>query len=218
MMKKILVLFAVMFSSFLVAASSSIDFRAALEWSYDTNSFSSPLPSGYDTASYPNGGEFLKRQNLGLHLSSDIFFTTSSRTGLSLFTSFSFPYHSASLIPIEGENGWEYEEKDSTNEQKTSFFLGFGPVFRYQTGRVEILLPIRLSIGSYDWFESGIIVGVSIEPSVNVFLNDDFFLSFAAVYDAHLMKFLFSLREIYDDGYIMLTAGAYCGIGVRFGG
>ena len=33
MMKKILVLFAVMFSSFLVAASSSIDFRAALEWS-----------------------------------------------------------------------------------------------------------------------------------------------------------------------------------------
>ena len=67
-------------------------------------------------------------------------------------------------------------------------------------------------------FESGIIVGVSIEPSVNVFLNDDFFLSFAAVYDAHLMKFLFSLREIYDDGYIMLTAGAYCGIGVRFGG
>ena len=199
--------------------ASTCDFRGSLEWSYDTNAFSDPLPEGYSLDSgYPNGGEFLKRQNIGLHLSSDIYFVDESRIGLSSFLSFRFPYSSLSIIP-EGEGyDWEYREENSLSRQHVSLFCGLGPVFRFSAGPVDILLPIRLSLGSYDWFTSGIVVGVSIEPGINISVTDTVFLSFAFTYDAHLMKFFFSTREVYDQGYIMLTAGAYAGVGFRFGG
>ena len=203
--------------SIALSAGASLDLRSSFEWSYDTNSFSSPLPSDYSTQGYPNGGEFLKRQNLGINLGLDVYFADSSRVGLSVFTSFRFPYHAESIIPVDGENGWVYESEDSTERQHTGFFFGAGPVFCYHTERMDLLLPIRLSIGSYDWFTSGIVVGVSIEPGVSVFLTEDFFLTFSMTYDAHLMKFLFSLREVYDSGYIMLTAGASIGGGIRLG-
>lgn len=200
-------------------AATAFDLRLAGEWSYDTNAFSSPLPTGYDlNDGFPNGGEFLKRMNLGLHLSADVYFSEDSRWGLSSFISFRFPYQARSTIPDGVGTDWEYRTEDSLSRQDTSFFCGLGPVFRYRRGGVEILLPIRFSLGSYDWFSTGIVAGVSIEPGVNVFLTDDFFLSFAASYDAHLMKFLFSLRKVYDPGYIMLTAGLYAGAGFRFGG
>ena len=214
-----LVLSLVMLLVLSALSAATYDLRAALEWSYDTNAFSSPLPDGYSLDSdYPNGGEFIKRQNIGLNISSDIYFIDDSRIGLSTALTLRFPYNSLSIIP-EGEGyDWEYREENSLGRQHISLSCGIGPVFRFQTGIVDIILPVRVSFGSYDWFTSGLVVGVSIEPGVNIEISDSLFLSFALTYDAHLMKFLFSMRNVYDQGYIMLTAGAYAGLGFRFGG
>ncbi len=219
MIRKLVVLLSMFLLSLPLFSGVESYLRLAAEWSYDTNAFSSPLPTGFSLDSYfPNGGEFLKRQNIGFSISSDTYFVDESRVGLSLSFAFRAPYHSVSIIPEGSGYDWIYREEDSTDRQHSSLFAGIGPVFRYSFGSVELSLPIRLSLGSYDFFSSGFIAGVSIEPGVNVFLGDDIFLSFSLVYDAHLMKFFFSLDRIYDPGYIMLTAGVSLGAGFRFGG
>ena len=218
-MRKIALLFVSVFLLLPLTASPSLDLRAGALWSYDTNVFSSPLPTGYNAdGDFPNGGEFLKRHNVGVHLGADIFSGNESRFGLSTALALSFPVSSVSIVP-EGEgNDWSYVKSDSLEEQHASLFLSIGPVFRYSFGSVEIVFPIRLSVGSYDWFTTGFVFGVAIEPGVNIFVDDDFFITFSAIYDAHMMKFLYSVSEIYDAGYIMLTAGFYAGCGIRIGG
>ncbi len=218
MMRKVLSAMLILLASAVLPAVS-FDLRGGLEWSYDTNAFSDPLPLGYDPAEgFPNGGEFIRRMNIGMHASADIYFEEDSRFGLSTFLTLRFPYFSQSVLPDGSGYDWEYRTEDSLSRQHTSLFCGIGPVFRYSTGRVDILLPIRFSIGSYDWFTSGVVMGVSIEPGINVFLTDDVFLSFALTYDAHLVKLFLSMNQVYDPGYIMLTCGAYAGAGFRFGG
>ncbi len=218
MMKRLVVLL----SALLLAASlpaAVLDLGGAIEWAYDTNAFSAPLPVGYPLDSgYPNGGEFLKRHSIGLQVDLNAYGDAESRIGFSSSISLRFPVSSRSIIP-EGEGyDWEYREENSLYRQHMSLFIGAGPVFRFAAGGVDILLPIRFSLGSYDWFTSGVVVGAMIEPGLSIHLSDSAYLSFALIYDAHLMKFYYSMNQIYDPGYIMLTAGARIGAGFRFGG
>ena len=98
-------------------------------------------------------------------------------------------------------------------------FLGIGPVFRYRLGIVDIGFSLRASLGSYDYFKTGLVFGVEAEPFVNIALTDYMYLSLGMKYDAHLIKFLdFTSSSIYEDGFIMMTAGGIVGIGFRFGG
>ena len=219
MRKRFLLLLLFIFLSVSMSAAVSTDVRGTLGWTYDTNAFSNPLPQGYPIDSgYPNGGEFLQRHNQNIGCTADLIFTSDSRIGLSIFANLGIPVHSRSIIP-EGEGyDWDYVVYDSLSSQDLSLFLGVGPLFRYNIGQVELLLPVRFSVGSYDWFTTGFVVGVVIEPTFQVFVTDDVFISFSMLYDAHLMKLFYSTSQVYDYGYIMLTAGVTLGAGFRFGG
>lgn len=218
MMRRFILASLLLVYVFSLHAAPEISLVPSVGWTYDTNVFSDPLPTGYEEGAHPAGGEFLKRQNIALSLSSDFFFVSGSRFGLSLAVYSGFPYHSTSIIPEGNGYDWEYAVRDSLKSQHVSFFISCGPVFRYSFGSASLSLPIRFSVGSYDWFTSGVVIGVHLQPTVEIDLSERMFLSFSLAYDAHLMKFLFSMRQAYAPGYIMLTAGAYCGVGFRFGG
>ena len=216
-MKRVFV-FIQLFLVFSTVLSASVvtDIKGTMGWTYDTNAFSNPLPQGYPISSgYPNGGEFLQRQNINLGYTADLLFDSSSRVGLSVAMNLGIPFFSKSIVPVGEGYDWEYVVYDSLGKQNVSLYLSAGPSFRFNTGAVDLILPVRMSIGSYDWFTTGIVVGVSIEPEVIVFITDDIFLSFSLSYDAHLMKFFVSMTQVYDPGYIMLTTGAAVGAGVR---
>ena len=84
---------------------------------------------------------------------------------------------------------------------------------------VDIGFSLRASLGSYDYFKTGLVFGIEAEPFVNIALTDYMYLSLGMKYDAHLIKFLdFTSSSIYEDGFIMMTAGGIVGIGFRFGG
>ena len=100
MIRKLVVLLSMFLLSLPLFSGVESYLRLAAEWSYDTNAFSSPLPTGFSLDSdFPNGGEFLKRQNIGFSISSDTYFVDESRVGLSLSFAFRAPYHSVSIIP-----------------------------------------------------------------------------------------------------------------------
>ena len=108
---------------------------------------------------------------------------------------------------------------DSLSSQRIGIFLGIGPVFRGRFGIVDIGLTLRASLGSYDYFVSGLIFGIEAEPFINVNVTEHFYISLGMKYDAHLMKFLNAeSSNIYEDGFIMMTAGCFVGLGTRFGG
>ena len=188
--------------------------RVAAEGSYLTNAFSDPLPVNA-SESYLEDIEFIKRWNVSPSLSFDTFFHDSDPVGLSFSSVFRFPVSSETIV----HDGTSYVSHDSLSSQKVGIFLGLGPVFRGRFGLVDIGLSLRVSLGSYDYFTSGIVLGIEAEPFVNVNVTENLYISLGLKYDAHMMKFLDAeSSSIYEDGFIMMTAGCFAGIGVRFGG
>lgn len=191
----------------------------SLGWSYDTNVFSSPLPTGYDPADdYPNGGKYIKRHNLSLGIDYDLYFTEESKVGLSWSAVFGLPLKVVTITPSLVDNELVHTYADETKNSMWSFCTGFGPVFRFSWDIFTLSLPIRCSIGTYDWFTTGIAIGLNISPSLRVGINDTIAISASLTYDAHLMKFLFGDSHVYDAGYIMLNMGASVGCVFSFGG
>lgn len=216
MKKIILILLILSISLSLSATTMYLKFNG--EYSYDTNVFSNPLPKNPSDSGFIENADYLKRHNFGFNFSFDTFFSQDSRTGLSISAAFRLPAHSDSYKAEGDINGdWEYVHRDSLSEQKLAMYLGIGPTFRAKIGIVDLGIALRGSIGSYDFFKSGIVVGVQAEPYMNLFLNDDSFIAFGFVYDAHLMKFVYDDTEKYQKNYMMLTAGAYFGIGIQIG-
>ena len=216
MMKRLLTFIFILSIAFTLS-SATMYFRYGEEYAYDTNAFSSPLPKNAD-ADYLKKADFLKRHNYGTNFAFDTFFTEDARTGLSISCAFRMPVKSTSFKP-EGDFdvSWEYVKRDSLSEQDMAMFFGIGPVFRAKLGMVDLGISIRGSVGSYHFFKDGIITGLQAEPYINLNINDSSFLSFGLVYDAHIMKYIYSKTNWYEENYFMLTAGAYVGIGIKVG-
>lgn len=215
-MKRLILLCAALMLS-LSLFSASMYFTLNNIYTYDTNAFSNPLPQNAG-ASFLESAEYIKRHNIGLNFASDTYFSSKARTGLSVSATVLFPFHAATIKP-EGDFGgdWEYVSKDSLMGQRPATFFAIGPVFRAAFEHIDIGLALRGSIGSYDRFESGIDVGIQAQPFANFLINDSSYLSFGLMYDAHVMKFIYDEEKIYEKNYLMLTTGAYVGVGVVVG-
>lgn len=215
-MKRIILLSIALLLSFSLS-STAMYFSLNNTYTYDTNAFSDPLPQNAGETFLQNA-EYLKRHNVGLNFTFDTFFSPKSRTGLSVSTILSLPFKSTTFKP-EGDlaGDWEYVPSDSLSEQKIAFFFSVGPVFRAAFEKVDLSLALRASVGSYDFFTTGVVMGLQAQPFVNFFINDGTYLSFGLLYDAHMMKFIYDEKKIYEDHYIMLSAGAYIGLGIVVG-
>ena len=213
-MRKLVVFIALAISLSSLGAVPTMYLRGAVEGSYLTNVFSDPLPINA-SESYLEDIEFVKRWNAGAALTFDTFFDDSYPAGLSFNAVFRFPITSETIY----HDGSSYVSYDSLSSQRIGIFLGVGPVFRGRFGIVDIGLTLRASLGSYDYFVSGLIFGIEAEPFINVNVTEHFYISLGMKYDAHLMKFLNAeSSNIYEDGFIMMTAGCFVGLGARFGG
>ena len=213
-MRKVAAILGLAVSSAALCAAPAMYLRVAVEGSYLTNAFSDPLPMNA-SESYLEDIEFIKRWNVSPALTFDAFFDDSSPVGLTVNTVFRFPVASTSIV----HDGTSYVSRDSLSEQRIGIFCGIGPIFRYRIGIVDIGFSLRASLGSYDYFRTGIIFGVEAEPFINIAITEQLYVSLGMKYDAHLMKFLDSTSSsIYEDGFIMMTAGGFAGLGFRFGG
>lgn len=194
------------------------------EYSYDTNAFSDPLPT-YDSGSWLNWrreNPFLKRHSLGIALSGDFFFWEDARVGLSTALSIKFPIKATTITPIpkDEEAGfageWSYHTSDSSKYQKIAFFGAFGPVFRAYFGPVDLGVAVRLSIGFYDAGTNEIVAGLQAEPYLDIFISKHIYLNLKFTYDAHLMRFIESETQFFDQNYQMLSIAPSIGVGIRF--
>lgn len=213
-MRKVAAVLILMLACAMLEAGAVMYLRFSFEGSYLTNAFSDPLPQNA-SASYLEDIEFIKRWNLAPVLTFDTFFDDSNPTGLSFNAVFRFPVASETIV----HDGTSYVSSDSLSSQKIGMFVGLGPVFRGRFGIVDIGMSLRASIGSYDYFSTGLILGIEAEPFINIAVTEHLYVSFGMKYDAHLMKFLDSTSSsIYEDGFIMMTVGGFAGVGIRFGG
>lgn len=225
-MKKALLILTILLLALtaLSAADSSFYLKAAYLSSYDTNVYSNPMVRYADKKWLEKRVEnpYIKRMNNGIHLECDAFFKEDARTGLSISLDMGFPFMATEFIPEGDFNGdWEYASKDVVDTQNPRVFLGIGPTFRYQHNNFDFGANIRLSIGSYDLFDDkyddNIILGIMAEPYVNMFINDEMFVTAAVHYDAHLMSFYVNNPDkYYVENYTMLTFGGYIGLGFSF--
>ena len=218
LMKRIVFLLF-MFSSFFLYAAAESYMTFSLGWSYDTNIFSTPYPVGYDpdTDDYPNGGKYIKRHNVIASFDADLFFSEGDRFGLSVGGILALPVYARTVTPSLADGNLIHTES-ADRDAHLSLFFSVGSVFRYSWDSFTLLLPIRLSIGTYDWFASGVILGVNISPSFQVGISDFIALRCSFLYDIHFMKLFSESAQVYDDGYIMLNAGASIGFVLTLGG
>ena len=152
-MRKLVVFIALAISLSSLGAVPTMYLRGAVEGSYLTNVFSDPLPINA-SESYLEDIEFIKRWNAGAALTFDTFFDDSYPAGLSFNAVFRFPITSETIY----HDGSSYVSYDSLSSQRIGIFLGIGPVFRGRFGIVDIGLTLRASLGSYDYFVSGLII------------------------------------------------------------
>lgn len=219
MMRRILSVLLFICITFSLSAAAESYLSAALGWSYDTNSFSSPYPVGYDPEDgYPNGGSYLKRHNIILSVDYDLYFSEGSRIGLSIGGIYAMPFAAIRITPVLSGGDIIHEESNALPDMLSSLFFSIGPVFRYSWDIFTISLPIRFSFGTYDWFISGIELGASLSPSFQIDITETISIRASLLYDAHFMKFLFNSSHVYDSGYIMLNIGASVGCVFDFGG
>ena len=224
-MKRYITLILILLTAFTISASPVIKTSINLDYSYDSNVYSEPLPQfdkGGGWLSWKSTHPFMKKHSIGASANLDLFFTETARTGLSFAIAMKVPLASTTITPVSlGTPGdftgnWEYVFEDSLESQKTAVFAGFGPVFNAQLGIVDLGCAIRLSIGGYDYIESEVILGLQAEPYLNVYMMDDLYFNLKLTYDAHLMRFVDNDKYLYEQHYQMFTLAPSIGIGYRF--
>lgn len=221
-MKKFITLLFLISISTLLFSSPSMYFKASYDISYDSNVYSEPLPR-YADATWLNNKvnePYFKRYNHGISLTEDQFFSPTGRTGLSLNVKMGKAFKCDEFIP-EGDFSsatWEYVKHDGLSDEKMKIFMSIGPIFRAQFGPVDLGIALRGSVGSFDLFKDGVIVGVQAEPYINVFLTNTLFLNAGVYYDAHLMYFYTNdENNWFKDGYTSISMGAFIGLGIKIG-
>lgn len=207
--------------------SGSFYLQTEIESSLDTNIFSYPLVQNADAGylEYRSGHPFFYRFDLGFGIKSNMFFKN-DRVGLSLGANARFPLFSRSYVPSTGEAGWaeaaesgnwHYEKYDSLKSQMPYISFSIGSAFRFKPGRVsELGLAIRPSISSYDLFQS-FEIGLQVDGFANFIFEENYYFTIGLSYEAHLMKFVRSLSEIYEENYFTLSVVPYLGFGLKLG-
>ena len=222
MKKTIAVILLAVMALLSISASPVIYLRGGYLADYSSNVYSEPLPK-YASESWLNNkiiDPYFKRCDMGGIGIQDIYFSQDGRTGLSFSIELTKPTGSDHFIPAGdfSSSTWTYEKKDVLSETHRKMFVGAGPVFRAKLGPVDLGAAVRASFGSFDKFSDAIIVGVQVEPYINLFFSDSFFLTGGAFYDAHLMYLYTNNRDKwFKEGYTSMTFGAYIGLGVKIG-
>lgn len=208
-----------------VFASFSLYLSGSYLWSYDTNVFSNPMVKYTTNSSWSTIREadpYIKRFNNGFSLNVDMFFSEEGRTGLSMAMHTGFAYKATEFTPNSDDisnSDWDYTASDVLANQKIAMFFSLGPIFRVELGDFDISLALRASVGSYDCFDNNAILGIQADPMVNYFFSDNAYATAGLHYDAHFVYLYTNSNDrIYLPDYLRLTAGAYFGIGYKFGG
>ncbi len=210
-MRKLLILIMILAASLLYAAPG-VYLKVSFEGGYTTNAFSDPLPINGDP-DYLDDIEFIKRANIGLGFSADIFSETSV-AGFSCAALIRFPVWSQSSVYQDGG----YVSYDSLDGRKIGLSFSLGPIFRARLKDFDVSMALRVSIASYDLFTTGLLFGIIAEPSFTWFFSENWFMSAGLALEAHLMKFLdSSYSSVYQEGFNMITASATIGIGWKIG-
>ena len=224
-MKRLAVLlFCLLLLSASVFASPSLYLRGAYLFSYDTNVYSDPMVRNAGDAwlNWRAENPYIKRFNNGRHEDFDVFFSNKGRTGLSISYSDGFAFKETIYKPeMNGSSwaDWDYKEYNTLSTSNIRLFLGIGPIFRAVLGPFDLGIAFRGSVGSFDIFKNSVIVGLQAELYSNLFITENFFMTFGMLYDAHLMEYYLNNSEKwYNADYTMLTAGAYIGLGYKIGG
>lgn len=205
-MKKILLLIMLSLLSIPAFASPYAYINASYGITYNTNVFSSPLPDWDE-----DDMNFAYQRNFSnsLSISSEIFFSDGP-TGLSVSLLLGLPFYSKE---------YDYPEGIWNDTDKFPYFsIAIGPVFRYDTGILDLYLSIRAGIGADDFYKTGMTFDLIVDGGIRFFTSNRLSVSVGALYDARLMKFYIGNTDyVYEPGYIMLGLGGYVSLGIRVG-
>lgn len=206
-----------------LSASPSYSIRASYLLSYDTNVYSNPMVRYGDANWLSNkvNDPYIKRWNNGINADLTLFFSPSSKAGLSIGFDNGWAYSDKKYIPVQENEGswdyWDYKEYDNDDSHMRTFF-SIGPTFRAMFGPIDLGIVVRGSVGTYDLFKEYIIAGVHAELYMSYFIANGFFITGGLLYDAHLMEFyLHNDSSWYKANYTMMTIGPYIGFGYNFG-
>ena len=217
------VLFLLIFiTTFLYSSEVISYFDCSYIWTLDSNITSQPLAQNVNSTwlEYRESNPYITKFSNGVSLTSSTYFNKNSRTGLSVSITWGRPYFSVSNKPVgDFESNWDYEKYDSLESQKDRFFFSIGPAFRAKISFFDFNLDLRVSVGTYTYFQEAIIMGIQASPSMSIFLNNNWYFKLGFLYDGHIIRlYLNNPVKIYDDYYMMNTLGGYVGIGYCFGG
>ncbi len=205
-MRKIIVLLILLLLSVPLLASAYAYLSASYGISYNTNVFSDPLPSwDEDDMNF----EYERNFSHSISLSADIFFSDGP-AGLSVSVLMGLPFYSV-----------EYDYGNGTwhGSSKLPYIsIAAGPVFRYDTGILDLFLALRAGIGADDFYRTGMTFDLIADGGLRFFPSDRIAITVGALYDARLMKFYIGNADyVYEQGYIMLGLGGYVSVGIRVG-
>ena len=148
---------------------------------------------------------------MGLDLSCDIYRNDESANwGSSSSIFVGYPFLSKEIV-----NG----DKSDIDNKSLPLFFSTGLVFRATPATyLDVSLALRFALFSYDYFDSGLIIGLTLEGNADYFLYDDLYLSFGLNLTNGMMKLTFSDKERwYEEGYSTVLFRAKLGVGYKIG-
>ncbi len=184
-------------------AALSTDVSIGGEYVYTTNSFADPVWS--DTKA------FIKQKDFGVTFGVDMFFTDTSRTGLSTSFSFRLPFSYTEQVgkgsPVAVGTAGIY-----------TLFGSIGPIFKVALlDWLDLAVAMRIQLGALKLGDD-ITLGLQNEAKLTVHLVDGTFISTGLHYDLHFRKYTPNGTQPYEMPFFLMTAAPFISGGVRFGG
>lgn len=221
-MKKIILTIGLLLITFSLFATTSFTLKGAYVYSIDTNISSTPLVKSGDSSylQFRTDNPYLSRLNNGFRFASEIYFSPKGRFGLSFAFDLAKAYKATEFTPssIDASKDWNYVESDALAKQKLSLFFGSGVSFRAVLNCIDLGINLRFSVGSYNYFEDNIILGIAAEAFVNCFVTDSLFIFSNFTLDTHFMYFYLNNPDKYfASRYLMMNISGSIGLGYTFG-
>lgn len=186
-----------------VFAALSTDVSIGGEYVYTTNSFANPVVSDTKT--------FVKRKDLGATVGIDMFFSDTSRTGLSSSFSFRLPFSYAEQVgkgsPVTVDTAGIY-----------TMFGSIGPIFKVALlDWLDLAVAMRIQLGTLKLGDD-ITLGLQNEAKLTFHFSDGTFISTGLHYDLHFRMYTPNDTQPYEMPFFLMTAAPFISGGVRFGG
>ena len=225
MKKQRLILMIILLFTSSVIYSAVFSITTNLNYSFDTNIFSNPLPTMSSSQEWllrKNKNPLMRRHNIGLDINFDYFPHENARIGMSSSLELKFPIKSIASKPIPDNKelgftgNWEYYHYETTESQQVGCFGSFGPIFKIYTTHVDYGITLRLSLGAMQYNTPELILGLQIEPFANFHINDSIYISTRFTYDSHFMRFKFEGTEIFEPYFQLVSLKPSLGVGFKF--